>query len=312
MLLRSICAAFLLWAGVASAHGESAPATQSAFQPIGNAHLHNAHRVTDSVISGAQPDDEEAFAALAALGVKTIISVDGAKPDAATAKKYGMAYIHLPIGYDSVPHEQGQAIAKALIEKEKLFYIHCHHGKHRSAAAVAVACIMAGQLEPGQADSVLKTFGAGENYAGLWQSAREARPVDPAKLHAINAEFVEATTIPPLAEAMVHVDETFDHLKAADAAGWKSVPGHPDIDPPHEALMLREKFHELNRSDEIQDRTEVFRELLQQSERQAGELEALLKAWQSTGHPDPLPGEIKTTFTALADSCKACHKAWRD
>lgn len=289
-----------------------APSTQPAFQPIGNEYLHNAHRVSDKVVSGAQPDEEEAFAALQALGIKTIISVDGAKPNSEMAKKYGMSYLHLPIGYDTVPSEQGEAIAKALLEKEGQFYIHCHHGKHRSAAAVAVACVMTGDIQPEQAESVLKTFGTGANYEGLWKSAREAQRIDDAEIRAFEVVFVEAAVIPPLAEAMVHVDETFEHLKAADAAGWKSIPGHPDIDPPHEALLLREHYHELNRSEEMNDRPEEFRKLMKDSEEKTQKLEELLKAWKAAGHPEPVPAEIKSAFKAVGDACKTCHKDWRD
>src|SRR5438046_379302 len=64
--------------------------------------IENAFRVTDRMISGSQPEGDAAFAALAKAGVKTIISVDGSKPDVATAKKYGLRYIHLPIGYDGI------------------------------------------------------------------------------------------------------------------------------------------------------------------------------------------------------------------
>ena len=52
-------------------------------------------------------------------------------------------------------------LARAIDEVEGPVYVHCHHGKHRSAAAVATACVMNGRLKPGQAESVLKTFGTG-------------------------------------------------------------------------------------------------------------------------------------------------------
>src|SRR5581483_3702797 len=65
--------------------------------------LKNAHRLTDRVLSGAQPEANVAFRELAALGVKTVISVDGAAPDVASAHKAGLRYVHLPIGYDGIP-----------------------------------------------------------------------------------------------------------------------------------------------------------------------------------------------------------------
>jgi len=69
-------------------------------------HLPNAYRLHEKVISGGQPEGAEAFAELRALGVKTIVSVDGAKPDVELARTYGLRYVHLPIGYNGVPAER--------------------------------------------------------------------------------------------------------------------------------------------------------------------------------------------------------------
>src|SRR5262245_42817749 len=98
-------------------------------------HLPNAYRITDKVISGGLPEGDAAFQELADLGVKTVISVDGMKPDVETAKKHGLRYVHLPHGYDGVPSERVLELAKAVRELPGLIYIHCHHGKHRSPAA---------------------------------------------------------------------------------------------------------------------------------------------------------------------------------
>jgi len=57
-------------------------------------HLPNAVRVHAKVISGGLPALEE----LRSLGVKTVVSVDGALPDLASAEKCGLRYVHLPHG----------------------------------------------------------------------------------------------------------------------------------------------------------------------------------------------------------------------
>src|SRR3712207_7739670 len=62
----------------------------------------------------------------------TVISVDGARPDVELARKYGLRYVHLPIGYDDVTENEGRAIAKAITELPGPFYIHCHHGDRKS------------------------------------------------------------------------------------------------------------------------------------------------------------------------------------
>src|SRR5690349_9452889 len=72
-------------------------------EKIDTRHLPNAVRIHAKVFSGGLPDGEAGFAELQELGIKTVISVDGAKPDVATAKKHGLRYVHMPHGYDGVP-----------------------------------------------------------------------------------------------------------------------------------------------------------------------------------------------------------------
>ncbi|EMI21132.1 hypothetical protein RMSM_01919, partial [Rhodopirellula maiorica SM1] len=67
--------------------------------------------MTERIYSGAQPDDESAFAEIAKLGVRTVVSVDGARPDVAAAKRAGLRYVHIPIGYDGV----GQAASESIV-----------------------------------------------------------------------------------------------------------------------------------------------------------------------------------------------------
>ena len=78
-------------------------------------------------------------AELARLGVKTIVNVDGATPKLEMAQKYGLDYIHIPIGYDGITAEQSAAMVRVMREREGPFYFHCHHGKHRGPTAAAVA-----------------------------------------------------------------------------------------------------------------------------------------------------------------------------
>jgi protein tyrosine phosphatase (PTP) superfamily phosphohydrolase (DUF442 family) len=276
------------------------------FEAVEQSRLHNAHRVTEKVYSGAQPEGDEGFGALRDLGIKTIISVDGAIPDLERARRFGLRYVHIPIGYDAVPPEKAQAIAKAISELPGPIYVHCHHGKHRSAAAVAVACVMNGTLDAERAEDVLKTFGTGENYSGLWRDARAARPLAPGVLDSLFVEYVEAAKVSDLAGAMVGVDRHFDHLKLVQKAGWAKPVDHPDLDPPHEALQLLEHYREIARLPATAQRTIEFRDLLADAEAHAGELHDLLKA--ST--PDRRAIEAK--FGQVSQSCTNCHRAYRD
>jgi protein tyrosine phosphatase (PTP) superfamily phosphohydrolase (DUF442 family) len=129
--------------------------------------LPNPWQIHPQVISGGLPEGDEAFRALADLGVKTLISVDGARPDVALAKKHGLRYVHLPHGYDGVPEERMQELAKAVRDLPGPIYIHCHHGKHRSPTAAAVACVGAGLLDASAAAPFLQAAGTSGTLRNL-------------------------------------------------------------------------------------------------------------------------------------------------
>jgi protein tyrosine phosphatase (PTP) superfamily phosphohydrolase (DUF442 family) len=268
--------------------------------------LPNPYRIHEKVISGGLPEGDAAFAELAALGVKTVISVDGMKPDVERAKKHGLRYVHLPHGYDGVPEIRGQELAKAVRDLPGPIYIHCHHGKHRSPAAAAVACVGAGLIEPSAAELILKTAGTSESYRGLYDSARDARAFEKALLDSLPADFPEQSAIPPMAEGMVALEHTWDHVKQIAAAGWKTPPDHPALDPAHEALILREHFTELLRLDESAKEPEKFRQLLRDSETAAQGLEDVLRAQPVTAE------KAQAAMTIMEKNCAECHKEFRN
>src|SRR5688500_18702131 len=218
--MKSLVLMLLCLATVALLAG-AAEQTASPFERVETKNLPNAFRLTDRLVSGAQPEGDQGFKDLKDLGVKTIISVDGAAPDVETAKRHGLRYVHLPITYSTVTEDEGKRIAKALAELDGPLYLHCHHGKNRSSAAVAVACVMNGTIKPEQAESVLETFGTGENYKGLWQAARDAKPLDEATLAAVKVQYVEQAKVAALAERMVEIDHVWEGMKAGQKNGWE-------------------------------------------------------------------------------------------
>lgn len=287
-----------------------APAPRTA-QKIENKHLDNAHRLTEKVYTGAQPHDDAAFKALADLGIKLVITVDGAKPDLEAAKKYGLRYVHLPIGYDGVSPERTKELAKAIEELPGPIYIHCHHGKHRGPAAAAAACVVAGKLTNDEAIASMKTLGTGENYTGLWADVRKAKTATAEELAAFKVEYREVAPVPAMAEAMVHVDMAFEHLTDCKAAGWKQPKDHPDLDPPHEALKLRELYTEIMRTDDFKGRPEDFKMLMVEGQKLAQALEDELSARKKEKFEGPIE-KLNAGYKALKDNCSACHKPYRN
>lgn len=278
---------------------------------IDDQRLQNTFRVHQKVLTGAQPD-ENGFGALAELGVKTLISVDGAQPDVLTAKKYGLKYVHLPHGYDGVPERRAKELAKAVHELEGPIYIHCHHGKHRSPAAAATACVGAGLIAPADSLAVLEAAGTDKGYRGLYKSARNIRPFDPIVLEKLVVHFREREAIPPMAEAMVELGRTYEHLKIIANADWKTPPEHPDLDPAHEALLMREHYTELLRTDEVCSKPTMFQELMHSGERGSRQLRRSLLKWQSAGASGDVPTQVHHAFNLINQSCSQCHKLYRN
>jgi hypothetical protein len=262
------------------------------------------------VISGGAPEGEAAFRELSSLGVQTIVSVDGARPDLALAEKHGMRYVHIPHGYDGISEERGIELAKAVRDLPGPIYIHCHHGKHRSPAAAAVACVGAGLLPPDAALAVLRTAGTSDHYLGLYQAALRARRIDDSVMDAADAEFPATAELPPMAKAMVAIEHVYDRLKAIERAGWTTPAEEPDLDPPHEALLLREQFTELLRADGARQASRPFRDWLRESESSALELEDALR-----GNPKGRAADAATVsrvFGKITQHCTKCHAEFRD
>ena len=279
---------------------------------LNSAHLPNAIRIHEKVISGGQPDGESAFQELQDLGIKTIISVDGAKPEIELAKKHGLKYVHLPHSYDGIPEQRGYELAKAVRDIEGPIYIHCHHGKHRSPAAAAVACITAGLIEPSQALGILHLAGTNPNYRGLYEAALSARKLDASVLDALRADFPESARLTPMAEAMVHLEQTQDRVKMIAAAGWISPASHPEIIPAQEVLLLKDHFTELLRAESVASVPEGFQAMLRESESAAADLEAALMNWNDSGSTLPIPDALPVSFEKIAKNCVSCHTQYRD
>ena len=281
------------------------PTTQP-FVALDFKYLHNVHQVTSKLYSGSAPDGPEGLKEIASLGVKTIIDVDGMAGDADTAGKLGMTYVHLPFGYDGVPDDRARQIAKAVRDLPGPIYLHCHHGKHRSAAAVATACVINGSIGPDRAEEVLKTFGTGLNYKGLWKSARDARPMDNDALSAVPVVYAPKVPIDAMAEVMLKIDFHLDNLKATQKAGWAPPKDHPDLDPPHEALQLEELMTELGRTPEVEQEPAEYHRLLKANIDATVVLKNLLAA---------KPVDTTAADAAMkvaAQSCVNCHAAFRD
>jgi protein tyrosine phosphatase (PTP) superfamily phosphohydrolase (DUF442 family) len=280
---------------------------------IESENLPNAVQLHPRVFSGGLPTGD-AFKELAEMGVRTIVSVDGAKPNVELAEKNGLRYVHLPHGYDGINETQAKELAKAVQELDGPIYIHCHHGKHRSPAAAAIACVGAGLIPADQSIAVLELAGTSPDYTGLYKSAREATRFENEELEQMKTEFRSTTEVPPMAKAMVDIEHTFDHLLQLSKNRWQVLSDHPDLIPAHEALILQEHFTEMLRTDEAKSFPEQFNNWLRTSEASAIELHSQLKELE-TASPDlrqPKAIVIDAALMSIKNDCSACHRQFRN
>lgn len=265
--------------------------------------VHNAFRVTDRIYSGSQPEGDEAFAALAKLGVKTIISVDGSKPEVERARRHGLRYIHLPVGYDGVSKTRLAELAKAGATLPGPFFVHCHHGLHRGPAAVAVLAEASAAWSTNQAIAWMRLAGTSPDYAGLYRCAASFTAPTAAELAAVG-DLPEVARTSSLVETMVGIDNHFAALKAMEKLGWKTPPQHADLTPAHEATLLWEQFRELTRTPETAQRPADYRGKMEATEKAAQRLRRCLDEDNN--------GKTAAAFQELARSCSDCHRKYRN
>ena len=167
----------------------------------------NLIRLSDRIYQGGMPQGDAGFAALEKLGVKTVISVDGARPDLEDAHAHGIRYVHLPMGYDGMTREQALKVAKAVRDLPGPVYVHCHRGTLRGPTAAAVARLfLDDRCTVDQALEGMKLAGFDPRYAGLWAAPKELKRPTAKELDDLPADFPEAAPPPGLTALMVQVN----------------------------------------------------------------------------------------------------------
>src|SRR4051794_28782030 len=100
--IRRLVLPAVLLAGLAACSGPPAPQPAPP-EPVG---LPTLRELGDDLSSGATPEGDDGFRSLHDLGIKTIISVDGTRPDVERARRFGFRYVHIPVRYGGIPREQ--------------------------------------------------------------------------------------------------------------------------------------------------------------------------------------------------------------
>ena len=278
------------------------PPSVKSLHPSNAPGLHNVFRLGDHLYSGSSPDDEVAFATLARLGVKTVISVDGATPDVEMAHQFGLRYVHLPITYGSVPHETLVQLVRASRVLPGPIYLHCHHGLHRGpAAAVSLWRCLDKSVTDEQAFAALKTLGTGDRFQGLYASVKDLVPPSAAELRAAQATLSEASPVPPLAKTMAEIDRMWDRVTVTES------------EPTAVSMQLTTAFDLAEHFREAARLAEATDEMRPGLIRAADELDLLAETIKSGMRDSSAPNNARTSaITRVSARCNECHANFRD
>ncbi|MEM9702576.1 MAG: hypothetical protein AAF907_09045 [Planctomycetota bacterium] len=248
--------------------------------------------VAPGLYSGAEPVGDAHFAALAKRGVKTVISVDGPVPDAATARRHGLRTVHVPIGYDSVPADAAATLHTVMIRFGPTangphadpggVFVHCHHGKHRGPSAAAVCGLSVGLIDRSKAFALLDEAGLSPRYAGLRESVRTFIPSDLSSV----AQLPEAVPPAGLTAAMIEITALLDELENSGS-----------------------------RTEETDGTRTAVRTLLTEALRESARLPDLPAAMRTDLHAAAALAERADSLhglTLLKQNCTRCHTKHRD
>ena len=265
--------------------------------------LHNVYRLGETLYTGSAPE-EHGFDSLARLGVKTIISVDGAPPDVEAARSRGMRYVHLPITYSSVPRETVVASVRAARELPGPIYLHCHHGKHRGpAAAVSLWRCLDKTVTAQQAVAAMKLIGTADRYQGLYDSVQNLTCPTADELATAKGDLPESSHVPPLAKTMSEIDRIWDRVKKP-AADRNSTTISLQLTTTYD---LAEQFREAARLADVTEAMQPgFEAIVSDLESLAETIKAELR---DPAGASPLRAEA---VDRVNRRCDECHAKFRD
>ena len=266
------------------------------------------HEIHPRLLTGGAPTPA-GFESLEKAGVRTIISVDAARPDVAMATERGIRYIHLPVGYDGIDQRTTRLLARAIREADGPVYLHCHHGRHRAPAAAAVGLRALGRIDASRGRRILEVIGTSRDYPGLHAAVAEAKAEPASVIDAVDpAELRSVAIVSDLAGGMADLDRIHDRLRLLAKHDWRTPPTHPDLDSVVEAGILTERFRSmahLPMGSSPDGTTGASPPMtLTRSIELATTLETALKTRS--------PEEATAILGRISSECRACHRVHRN
>mgnify|MGYP002623290219 FL=1 len=273
--------------------------------------LHNVFHLGARIVSGSEPQGEQALKRLADMGVRTILSVDGKEPDVELAARFGMRYVHIPIQYSGITHEEMLKIAKTFRERKGAFYVHCFHGRHRGPAAAAVGRVVLDGTSRELALAEMRQWcGTSDKYDGLYRTIATATMPTRAETESYAWDFPGRHTMDGFRQSMIWMPRAFDNLKSLKVRDWAVDPDHPDVDPRNEAAKLFDLYAQSIGLDEVKERPEDFRGWMKESVEASRDLKTHLERLHAG--EEGAKADADAAFTRVQKLCNSCHADYRD
>lgn len=260
----------------------------------------------EDIISGAKPSGSKGFNSLVKMNVRTIVCVDGVTPDVETANEYGIKTIHIPLKYDAPNDEQIFDLATVVSRGRERgnVYIHCHQGKHRSAAAAAIVSIALGSLSVAEAKERMRVSKTSVVYQGLWDAVEHTKVMNATSL--LHNQKIYPSSVEPegITSQMIAIDEAIDSVLRIQRAEWNTPTDHPDLVGAAEVGMIVDTFRNIQLRTDTTHFSDDFERQLVNAMHQASILEeALLQE---------LPKEALDKYLQQVEqSCINCHSSFR-
>ena len=276
--------------------------------------LHNVFQLSETIISGGEPQGAAALEQLSAWGVRTILSVDGKAPDAQTAASLGMRYVHVPIQYSGINADEVAKLAKTFRELEAPFYVHCFHGRHRGPAAAALGRIVLDGVPRGQAIAEMRQWCAtSSKYEGLYADVATAPVPSAAATERNPFAFDSEYRFEGLRAAMIPLPRHWDRVVDAAQRDWALDPDHPDLVPAREAAEVLQILNACAELPETETYADDFRVWLEQAREGAAQLVTALSAEVSAAADErDWRVEAAVAVEQVKQSCTACHATYRN
>ena len=273
--------------------------------------LHQVFHLSKNIVSGAEPEGEKAFERIAAMGVKTVLSVDGKTPDVAAARKYGLRYVHVPIRYSGITEDEIDKIAKTFRELEGPFYVHCFHGKHRGPAGAAIGRLVLDGASRQQALAEMAQWcGTAEKYEGLFQTIATAEMPTAEQSRASTFAFDEAHPFEGIRSGMIRLTRAWDNVKYLEKGDFAPNAEHPDLDAVNEAEKAKQLLVQMHESGELLSKPQDYKDWMKESAEGSVELHKALYELKD-GDKEAL-ATARKHFTTVKNACSHCHKAYRN